>query len=260
MQSIIKRCQKLMDRGYGLEYCLKRFSSHEREIRDYFSLVENLKQLRKVGPTKEFKKNSLDSIIARAESRGGLEASRAYEPSIPRRRLLLKPAMVFTALIILSLFSFAGTLFASQDSLPGETLYPLKRSFEEFRILIYPEGLKGGLHLRFLNNRLEEAEILLAMDDGIDPEIMEDLISEMERQYKSCKQYNSISPDSEEELLESIDSVKSRYRNRFGKDINNGSGVQEGTEKNGKDNTRGTDSRDNNQNDKGKGDSRGNGK
>ena len=95
--------------------------------------------------------------------------------------------MIFLAFIVISVFSFSGTLFASQDSLPGETLYPLKRSFEEFRLNIYPEDFKGGLHLKFLNNRIEEAEILLDMENGTDPAFIEELISEMERQYQSLQ-------------------------------------------------------------------------
>jgi hypothetical protein len=214
-QGIIDKCHKLLKRGYSLDQCLERFSSFDREIRDYFSIAEDLKKLKKLSPSKEFTKNSLESIISRAGSRDASEkiAPAALSPG----RLILRPAMIFMAFIVISVFSFAGTLFASQESMPGETLYPLKRSFEQFQLNIYPESMKGGLHLRFLGNRINEAEILLAAENGIDPSLIEGLIAEIDRQYRSCSQYDCMDAVHEDDILDSIDSIKNRYRSRYGK-------------------------------------------
>lgn len=195
-------------------------------------------------------KNSLDSIIIEAEARENAVFSGT---PVSRRKFILKPAMIFVIFVVISIFSFTGTLFASQDSLPGETLYPLKRSFEEFKLNIYPENLKGGLHLRFLKNRIDEAEIILAMQNNIDPLLVEELISEIDRQYGSCIQYGCIDPDSEDDILESINSVKNRYQNRFKEDSGiNSNGTNKDTEQN-------NNNRDNNMNQKQGKNSRGNG-
>ena len=215
-QRIIDRCHKLLENGFSLDECLERFSSFDREIKDYFSIAEDIKKLKKLSPSKEFTKNSLESIISRAGSRDAPEKIAPAEVS--PGRLILRPAMIFMAFIVISVFSFAGTLFASQESMPGETLYPLKRSFEQFQLNIYPESLKGGLHLRFLGNRIQEAEILLAAENDIDPSLIDELIVEMDRQYWSCSQYDCMDAVHEDDILDSIDSIKNRYRSRYGKE------------------------------------------
>jgi hypothetical protein len=227
-QSIIDKCHKLIEKGYGLEYCLERFKGFEKDIREYFSIAEDLKKLKQAAPSKKFTKNSLDSIIAIAKAREVSEADPTVR--IPPRRLLLRPAMIFIIFIVISVFSFSGTLFASQESMPGETLYPLKRSFESFQLAIYPEGMKGDLHLKFLGNRISEAEILLDAGDEADPLLIEELISDMDRQHRACNQYNCIDPVNEDDIQDSINSIRNRYHKRFGKDSSTG---QEGTNKHG---------------------------
>jgi hypothetical protein len=233
-QRIIDKCHKLLEKGYSLDQCLERFSSFDREIRDYFSIAEDIKKLKKLSPSKEFTKNGLESIIYRAES---LDASEKIAPAaVPLRKLILRPAMIFMAFIIISVFSFAGTLFASQESIPGETLYPLKRSFEQFQLNIYPEGMKAGLHLRFLGNRIDEAEILLEEENEADPSLIEGLIAEMDSQYRSCSQYDCLDPAHEDDILDSINSIKNRYRSRYGKEaVPDSSTGQDDADQNSKD-------------------------
>jgi hypothetical protein len=215
-QRIIDKCHKLMEKGCGPGYCLERFRDFDKEIRDYFSIAKDIGRLGKKEPSKGFTNRSLDSIISRAESE---EASEAIAPlPVSPGRLILRPAIIFIAFIVISVFSFTGALFASQESIPGETLYPLKRSFEQFQLNIYPESMKGGLHLRFLGNRIEEAEILLAAENGADLLLIEELISDVDRHYQSCSQYDCIGPGYEDDILDSINSIKNRYRNMYGKE------------------------------------------
>ena len=232
-QRIIDNCHNLLGKGYSLDQCLEKFSGFDREIRDYFSIAEDIKKLKKLSPSKEFTKHSLESVISRAGSR---DASEKITPAaLSLRRLILRPAMIFMAFIVISVFSFAGTLFASQDSIPGETLYPLKRSFEQFQLNIYPESMKGGLHLRFLGNRINEAEILLAAENDIDPSLIDELIVEMDRQYRSCSQYDCMDAVHEDDILDSIDSIKNRYRSRYGKEaVPDSSTGQDDIDRNGK--------------------------
>lgn len=216
IQNILDRCHALLKKGHSLEYCLERFKDHQQEIRHYFEIVENISSLKKVGPSKEFRENSLESIISRADKYERTIAVKTQRNIISSRKLILRPAMIFIVFIILSVFSFAGTLFASQDSLPGETLYPLKRSFEDFRVNVYPESFKGNLHLNLLNNRINEAITLLDSENEIDPSLIEELISEMDRHYRMCRNYDCIGSSEEDDYFNLIDNVKTRYHNRYG--------------------------------------------
>jgi hypothetical protein len=192
---------------------MERFKDHRQDIKNYFEVIQDISLLKKIRPSKKFRQNSLESIIARAEKHEKTEATQRM--MLPSRRLILRPAMIFLVFIILSVFSFAGTLFASQDSLPGETLYPLKRSFEDFRLNVYPDSSKGDLHLKFLNNRIHEANLLLDSENEVDPLLVEDLISEMDKHYQICRNYSCIGSSEEGEFLNLIDRVKTRYQNRY---------------------------------------------
>ena len=133
------------------------------------------------------------------------------------KRLLLKPAMIFLVFLVLAIFSFTGTLFASQDTVPGQVLYPLKRSFEDLKLSVYPESKKDSLHFQFLNNRIDEANTILGSDDHSAGTLVEGLIGEIENEYRMCKQYNCFSTGDEDRVLGSIENIKNRYRYRYDK-------------------------------------------
>lgn len=218
---VIDKCHILIKKGYSINYCLERFKDYQQEIKDYFTTVESLHSLKMVRPGKHFSENSLDLIISRAQRRERITRTKQGHSYSPVRKLMLRPAMIFLMIFILTVFSFSGTLFASKESIPGETLYPLKRSFENFRLNIYPENMKDGLHLQFLNNRISEAETLLVEEDIDDAILLEVLIIDIDKQYQRCKQYDCINSGNENVLLDSIDSVKNRYQKKYGKNTQN---------------------------------------
>jgi len=221
-QKVIDKCHILIKKGYSIDYCLDRFKDSRQEIKDYFAIAESLNILRTVRPGKNFSENSLDLIIKRAKKRERIAGIRPTHSTTPIRRSILRPAMIFLIIFMLTVFSFSGTLFASQESIPGEALYPLKRSFESFRLNIYPENLKDSLHLQFLNNRINEADTLLEEENDDNVILLEELIIDIDKQYQMCKQYDCINSRNENALLDSIDSVKNRYQKRYEKNIQHG--------------------------------------
>ena len=66
---------------------------------------------------------------------------------VAKKRLLLRPAMIFLVFLVAAIFSFSGTLFASQETVPGQVLYPLKKSFEDFKLIVYPENKKDETYI-----------------------------------------------------------------------------------------------------------------
>ncbi len=63
--------------------------------------------------------------------------------------------------ILLSLISGTGAVYASNNSLPGDTLYPVKTWVENIQLAIAPEDVDTGLHMRFAEHRVEEAVELI---------------------------------------------------------------------------------------------------
>ena len=84
-QKIIDKCHILISQGYDLEYCLKRFKGYEAEIRDYFSIAEELGTLRKARPSKEFREKQPRFNNRRAESREGASCKSIFAFSIPEK-------------------------------------------------------------------------------------------------------------------------------------------------------------------------------
>lgn len=209
-QKIIEKCHKLINKGYSLNYCLDRFKKQKKQIKDYFATVEHISSLKNIMPGRVFIENSLRTIKARAEAQKIAAGSMVSS----RKKLILKPAMIFLIFFLVSVFSFAGTLFASQDSIPGQTLYPLKRSFEDFRLTVYPESLKDDLNLQFLDNRILEAEKLIDRNAG--EVVVENLLVEIEDQYRKCMRYGYIDSHNKDKFLNSIQQVENHYQKRYG--------------------------------------------
>ena len=234
-----------MEKGHSLDECIGRFKGHRDEINEYFKTIKNIKGLEAIIPEKDYRKNSLAQIMGEAERRERVSAEKATSAAAIKRgisgtkkRLLLKPAMIFLVFLVLATFSFTGTLFASQETVPGQVLYPLKRSVEDFKLIVYPESKKDGLHFQFLNNRIDEANALLESDDPDTGIFVEDLINEIDNEYQMCNQYNCFSTRDEDSVLDSINNIKNRYRSRYknnqdknvdsGRDNDTGSNHEEG--------------------------------
>ena len=229
IEKIIYRCLVLMEKGHSLDDCISRFKGHRDEINEYFRTIENIKGLEVIMPEKDYRENSLSHIMGEAKRRWAIssekaDAAAAIKRSTPgsKKRLLLRPAMIFLVFLVVSVFSFSGTLFASQETVPGQVLYPLKKSFESFRLIVYPESRKDDLHFQFLNNRIDEADILLESDGSGTDVLIDTLITEIDMEYRMCKQFNCFPTQDEDQILNSINSIKSRHRNRIGMDQDNG--------------------------------------
>ena len=226
-EKIINNCIKLLEKGYGMDYCLNKYNRYRRQLEDYFKAIDSLKNLKKIEPDKSFTENSFDKIYdkARKEARDERLPENNVEsvsPTIPARRkfAIFKPAIIFVIFLVIAIFSFSGTIYASQDSVPGQTLYPVKRSFEDFKLIIYPESRKGALHFQYLNNRLSEANILIESDEEGLMALIEDLLLEIDNEYNQCHQYRCFMYENEENMLNQIGDIKNRYHNKFGQGKN----------------------------------------
>jgi len=228
IEKIIYKCLILMEKGHSLDECIGRFKGHRDEINEYFKTIKTIKDLEAVMPEKDYQKNSLARVMDEAKRRKMIssekaDAAAAIKQSTPgtKKRLILRPAMIFLVFFVLSVFSFSGTLFASQETVPGQVLYPLKKSFESFKLIVYPESQKDDLHLQFLNNRIDEANTLLGSDRSNIDVLVDDLIVEIDLEYQMCKQFNCFSTRDEGQVIDSINNIKNKHRNRSGMDQDN---------------------------------------
>ena len=85
------------------------------------------------------------------------------------------------AVLVMVMFIGAGTTWASEDALPGETLYPVKRFVEDTRLsLTTSESEEVDLRLAFTQRRLDEFDQLL--DEGVvELDVMQEAHDEITR-------------------------------------------------------------------------------
>lgn len=86
------------------------------------------------------------------------EGLAAAEP--PRRMGRLGRSVLLASVMLAA--SVGGVGAASQQALPGDTLYSVKLQIEEIRLQIAPAWMRGGLELAALDERLDEVERLAA--------------------------------------------------------------------------------------------------
>lgn len=219
IEKIFNRCLRLINKGYSVEYCLGKYNRYRGELEEYLNIISNLKNIKNIEPegknTRSILERIYSSVSNGAEQDEHEIKSNAIVPHYSMRASFLKPVTVFVMVLVLAIFSFTGTVYASQDSLPGENLYPVKRTAENIQLFFYPESKKGQLHFNFLNNRIYEASTLMEADKDGNAELIKELLLEVDEEYRKCKKYDFFKIANEEDTLTIINNINSRYRNKY---------------------------------------------
>jgi hypothetical protein len=219
IEKVFNRCLKLVEKGHSFQYCLEKYSNYRGELEEYFNIIDNLKKFEDIKPGIKNSANMLKNIYNSAanpeEPAGHKIANEASAYRHIRRRSFLKPAIVFATVFVLVIFSFAGTIYASMDSLPGENLYAVKRTAENIQLFFYPESKKGQLHFKFLNNRIDEASTLVERSGVDDEKLIEELLLEVGEEYRRCEKYSFFKAEDGQNTLAIINELNNRYRNKY---------------------------------------------
>lgn len=101
------------------------------------------------------------------------DRSRLENVFLSLKRLTWQMGMAM--LLIVALLSSAGVALAARQSLPGDGLYPVKRSLERARAQLTPTRYTAELELIFLDRRVAELEQLLAADRSVPEGITEEI-------------------------------------------------------------------------------------
>lgn len=96
--------------------------------------------------------------------------------------------------ILLALGSFSGVAFASQNALPGDTLYDVKLFTEDTRIFLTQDEIeKAVLHLKFAQARLNELNNL-ANAGNVPSDIISSVLENYQNQLERSKTALAITP------------------------------------------------------------------
>jgi len=140
--------------------CLERYPSLRSELQPLLELALHIHEPTDIKLDNQYKqaaKTRLLQQITRPKEKTSRSFGDILSLGIPRRFAPVRMAVsVIVIVIILSLMG-GGTAYASQGSLPGEILYPVKTATEDTRLFFTGGGAaKAELNLQFARTRLEE--------------------------------------------------------------------------------------------------------
>lgn len=159
-------CLQSLDRGADLESCLVRFPEFSDELRPVLIAAIRARSISaKTVPVDVARRGKARVLQAAAEMR---EQKKAFVPVLPFWRRggffsvrFARLAVSSLAVVIFLLTGGTGLVNASSSALPGDHLYPVKRSWEGVRLIfVFDEHTKEKLSHEFDNERVHEIEEL----------------------------------------------------------------------------------------------------
>jgi len=126
-----------------------------------YSLRQGLKQLRNIQPDPLWQEQTQKRLLVQLEEIFPVKPSFGYNLLNWTFIRTLKPVAISLLVLIFVSLSGAGVISAAKNSLPGQTLYPVKRLVEKAKIyLTFNQSGKAVLRAELLSARLEEVKML----------------------------------------------------------------------------------------------------
>ena len=160
LYDILEICLLELENGADLEVVLARYPELANELRPILKASAMAKSMAVAAPSPD--------VVRRGRAKLLQHASEMREAKLaPRRRMIPIFQRLAIALTLATIFLASGTglVGASSSALPGENLYPVKRTWEDVRLFfaLKPEH-KELLESEFESERLDEVgEILLVV-------------------------------------------------------------------------------------------------
>ena len=209
IEKILNACMILLSNGHNIDFCLNKFKRYKDTIEEYLAVYGKLKKATDFELDKNFLEDALDKIYKRSPEKNDISVRK------PSRNFMLKPAILLPIIAVIIVFSFTSTLFASQNSVPNEMLYSIKRTIENFKLNIYPKSYSGPLHFNLLKNRINEISTVI---DSVSygKEAADNLLSEIDYEYGQSKKYDYFGNQDKDQILNNINSIKIKYQKKYG--------------------------------------------
>jgi len=147
-------CLNDIEQGIDVDTILIKFPDMVDELQPLLEASMKAREMAVPGPSKEvFRRNRAKLLQRAAEMREGKISSTSYR----RWPVALRRSMVFVMLIALLFVSGTSLVRASSNTLPGDNLYSVKRTWEDVSLFFTLDANKRqALELEHENERLDE--------------------------------------------------------------------------------------------------------
>lgn len=155
-------CLREIERGADVDTLLFRYPDLADDLRPILEASVKAKGMASPVPSEEIVRRNRAKLLQHAAE---MRERKAVPP--PSRRIWsvpLRRALVTLAVLVMLFVSGTGLVRASSSSLPGDNLYPVKRTWERLSLwLTVDAAVREELEFEHENERLEELNELLAL-------------------------------------------------------------------------------------------------
>ena len=162
MEDILSECIEAVKAGTSdIDGCLNRYPSLREELEPLLKIATSIQGPPDIGPSCEFKVRARASLMEHIHAEGTVTKPWLVGPVVRAKRMAyavrLKAATVALAVVASVCGLGGGLAYASQDSLPGDNLYPVKLATEQFRRVLTTDDVgEVELELAFADTRVGE--------------------------------------------------------------------------------------------------------
>ena len=197
--TILDRCLAHIATGdETIDSSLHRYPDQSGQLAILLTIAEQARAVPAPAPLSTNRRLALESrILQQARQLQAKPVRRATAPRLPVWRRGLAPLLASFVVLFLLLGS-AVTVSAS--SVPGDVLYPIKRTAEQVRLTLATVQQQSELHLEFAQRRLEELRVLADRGD-----VSEELLAEISNETTAVlEQVPALPQDKQQTLLASL--------------------------------------------------------
>ena len=159
LYEVLENCLQEMEKGADLETILFRYPEHADELRPILETSVLARELAAPDPEADVMRRGRAKVLGQAAQMRESQARPASRLwTVPLRR-----ALVSLAVIGVLFAGSTGLVRAASTTLPGDNLYPVKRTWEDVRVLLTLDTrAREALEVEHENERLEELNELFA--------------------------------------------------------------------------------------------------
>ncbi|MBC7235157.1 MAG: hypothetical protein H5T69_04905 [Chloroflexi bacterium] len=172
LENVLDESMELLRQGASLEECLQRFPAHRQELEPLLRIYARMREdWAKLQPAEDRLRRVRARFMGEAVKRREAQRARPWWarwfvglPRLAPSGGLVKGLLVdLLALLFLAILLY-GVNTAAAESLPGDLLYPVKRTSERVTLLMtFDEQKRQDREAQFEKRRVEEVKIVLEL-------------------------------------------------------------------------------------------------